>query len=128
MESKSEMISFVPYLNIATEKWREFIEEYDSYRARGGLRELRSLVSVKAWRLLRIRVGESLEKADEPELRRLITKLFEPKSSLEALEKFRALRITERKNFQVDDVAELATSFMDVLDSCREHAPPEGMI
>lgn len=129
MESKNEMLSFVPYLNVATEeKWRKFVEEYDSYRARGGQRELRSLVSVKAWRLLRIRVGEQLDKADEDELRILINKLFEPKSSLEALEKFRALSITDHKTVQVDGVAQLAMSFMDVLDSCKNHVPPENMI
>ena len=85
-------ISQAPWLKtLSSTAWEKFAADYDSYVARGGDIQMRTLLSTSVIGILKIRLkkqmGDEGLTFEELDLRKAIEQLFAPRSSMDSLER-----------------------------------------
>ena len=122
-------LGLVPYWeSMSGYSWTKFQQAFLGYKARGGDKPMRELISPGVQRLLKVRC-KALDWAegDDDAFSAAIGKLYAPKSQLEALAKFRAISMGDGK-FTVDAAAAFCMEFSEMVERCEGVMPPEEML
>lgn len=106
MSFVSADLTLVPYLDkLSSESWTRFVADHEAYQARGGVKELKALVSPSVMTMLAVRVP-ALKDLTSPNFLTRVSALFAPTSKLESYDRFQRLRMLFRGGSQltVDNV------------------------
>ncbi len=123
-----------PYLsNLSMKEFYTFVDDWQSYRARGGLRPVKALVSSAVLRLISLRVradgGEDagLDGDDDARFLQLVGRFFAPSSVHEAADRLRSLSMVARMP-SVDCVLKLIQEYERVESALGTFRPPEAVV
>ncbi len=143
------MTDLAPYLDkLSAAAWTAFINDYEVYRARGGVKRVRSLVSPSALRTLQLRVKltaspgaaaegaaaapkrkpddvAAAESAEDDRFIGAVNGFFAPRSPMEALDRFRSVKMSTSE-VSIDAVMAYIQDYDRTEQACSAMRPRSG--
>eukprot|EP00762_Andalucia_godoyi_P001629 ANDGO_07155.mRNA.1 hypothetical protein len=130
---------FLEKLNASS--WSDFLDAYEGYKARGGVRNIMQLVSNQVLRIISIRLHEADEppvkgekegrdEKDDSEIEEerfisLVSRMFAPSSSLESFDRFKKLNMPNARGISMDALLSFILDFEKEQQRCRNALPSD---
>ena len=123
-----------PFLDkLDSKSWEAFVTSVDAYRARGGEKSVRSMMSAGALSVVLLRLRMRRDAAEDDEdgeeaFVRAVSSFFAPATVLEALDRFKALSMRSQSGPSLDATILFVQAFERLEGVCAEVLPPQRQL